>query len=89
MVCEEGKPSLTKERLVISPISAYPFQMVVTDLFNKNGYQYLAYDDRLIGWIELAYFRQDPDSSDIIDSTTVLLAGLNSHIFVKIHILVT
>ena len=50
-----------------------PFQIVVTDLF-KNGYKYLARDDRLTCWIELVYFRQDPHSSDIIDSTTTFFS---------------
>ena len=63
-LCVKNAPSLTKEPLLTSPIPVYPFQMAVADLFHKDGYKYLAYADRLTGWIELAYFPRDPNSNE-------------------------
>ena len=34
----------------------YPFQHTVVDLFQFEGQMYLAYDDRITGWLEVAYF---------------------------------
>ena len=47
---------------------AYPFQMVVADLFHNGGHQYLAYADTLTGWLEISYYQSDPNSYDIVDT---------------------
>ena len=32
----------------------------------KDGHEYLAFADRLTGWIELAYFYKPPNSNELI-----------------------
>ena len=44
------------EPLVPTPPLQYPFQHTVVDLFQLEGQMYLAYADRLTGWLELAQF---------------------------------
>ncbi|KAG0726952.1 hypothetical protein GWK47_035605 [Chionoecetes opilio] len=34
----------------------YPFPMTVADMFRDEGPMYMAYADRLTGWLELAHF---------------------------------
>ena len=65
--CIENSRSLSKEPLITSPVPAYPFQMAVADLFQLNGSKYLAFADRLTGWLEIAHFQHEPCSSEIID----------------------
>ena len=62
----EKMPSLTKQELIVSPPTEYPFEHVAADFFYLNGHHYLVYADRYTGWIELAYYRTTPNSSDII-----------------------
>ena len=66
--CREVVPSYLKEPLIPSPISEYPFQQVAADLFEINGNKYLAYVDRLTGFIELAHFPSSTSSAHIIDT---------------------
>ena len=47
--CIDNAPSLPKEPLITTSPTAYPFQMVVAD----GGHQYLAYADRLTGWLDI------------------------------------
>ena len=63
--CMERIPSLTKEELIASPVPEYPFEQVASDLFCVNGHHYLIYVDRYTGWIEIAYFKNTPNSNDI------------------------
>lgn len=65
-LCLENAPSLQKEHMIVSPPCEYPFQQVASDLFQKNGYQYLVYVDRYSGWIELEHFKTAPTSNNII-----------------------
>ena len=46
----------------------YLFQQVFTDLFEKEGYQYLAYAERLTGFVERRYFPSSVPSSAIINT---------------------
>ena len=47
--CNVHTPSLPEEELVLSPPPDYPFQRTVVDMFQLNGYMYMAYADRLTG----------------------------------------
>ena len=66
--CQYSAPSQPKELLILSEIPIYPFQHVVTDLFDSHNHMYLAYADRLAGFIELAHFPTSTSSSVIIDT---------------------
>ncbi|KAG0711519.1 hypothetical protein GWK47_020455 [Chionoecetes opilio] len=64
--CEKHTPSLPPEPLVITPPPDYPFQQVVADMFQLEGNSYIAYADRLTGWLELAHFPSSTSSNKII-----------------------
>ena len=54
--CRGVAPSPPSEPLLMTDPPEYPFQQVVADFFDKDGYKYLAYADRLTGFVELGYF---------------------------------
>lgn len=64
--CEKHSPSQPQEALVITAPPDYPFQQVVADMFQLEGNTYLAYADRLTGWLELTLFPSDASSGKII-----------------------
>ena len=66
--CREMAPSKVKEPLISTKPPDYPFQKVVADLFEIDGYHYLAYCDRLTAFAELAHFPVSTSSYDIIPS---------------------
>ena len=66
--CQYSAPSQPKEPLILSEIPTYPFQHVVTDLFDSHNHMCLAYADQLTGFIELARFPTSTSSSVIIDT---------------------
>ena len=66
--CREIAPTQQKEPLITSPVPQYPFQHTVADLFEREGYKYLAYADRLTGYAELAHFPTSTTSSVIINT---------------------
>ncbi|XP_064122512.1 uncharacterized protein LOC135226734 [Macrobrachium nipponense] len=53
------------EEFIITPPPEYPFQMTVADMFQHDGHMYMAYADRLTGWLELAHFPHCTSSSHI------------------------
>ena len=63
--CETHAPSQPAETLVITPPPEYPFQSTVADMFQHEGYTYMAYADRLTGWLELAHFPSGATSQRI------------------------
>ena len=63
--CNTHAPSQPPETLVLTPAPDYPFQQTVADLFQVNGQTYLAYADRLTGWLEIAHFPQEATSSKL------------------------
>ena len=65
--CRKNAPSKPKEPMIPSEVPEYPFQEVVTDMFELNGYWYLVYVDRLTGFPELAYFPNHTTSALIIN----------------------
>ena len=65
-LCRNISPSQQKEPLIMTSPPDYPFQKVVADIFEESGYKYLAYADRLTGFVELAYFPTNTSSSIII-----------------------
>ena len=54
--CETHAPSQPAETLSITPPPEYPFQAAVADMFQQEGHTYMAYADRLTGWLELSHF---------------------------------
>ena len=66
-LCLDNAPSQTPP-LIPSSVPQYPFQYAVADLFHKDGKEYIAYADRLTGWIELAFFPVTTKSCDVIDA---------------------
>ena len=65
--CRKNSPSKQKEPLIPSDIPEYPFQQVVSDIFELNDNTYLVYIDRLTAFAELAYFPGSPTSTAIIN----------------------
>ena len=63
--CDEHAPSLPPEKMVLTPSPEYPFQQVVADMFQVDGQVYMAYADRLTGWLEIAHFPTGAPSSKI------------------------
>ena len=66
--CQVVAPSHVKEPLVSTDVPEYPFQHVVSDLFEINGHHYLVYVDHLTAFAELAYYPSPPSSSKIIST---------------------
>ena len=66
--CRGVAPSPPSEPLLMTDPPEYPFQQVVADLFDRDGYKYLAYADRLTGFVELGYFASSAPSSAIINT---------------------
>ncbi len=66
--CRENAPSQQDEPLVMTPCPEYPFQQVVSDLFEEQKSMYLVYADRLTGFVELAYFPSTPTSTTLINT---------------------
>ncbi|XP_064111398.1 uncharacterized protein LOC135218881 [Macrobrachium nipponense] len=64
--CDVIAPSQQKEPLLPTPPPEYPFQQTVTDMFQICGKQYLAYADRLTGWLEIAFFPNGGTSAKLI-----------------------
>jgi len=65
-VCETCAPSNPVETLMPTPSPQYPFQQVVADLFQLNGQNYIAYADRLTGWLEVEHLPGDTTSARLI-----------------------
>ena len=61
--CNANSPSQATEPLSPTPPPQYPFQQTVAYLFQLAGQMYLAYADRLTGWLELAHFPSGATSS--------------------------
>ena len=64
--CNIHSPSQQQEPLIPTQPPDYPFQKTVADFFQIENRFYLAYADRLTGWLELSYFANGTTSSRII-----------------------
>ncbi|XP_066964225.1 uncharacterized protein [Macrobrachium rosenbergii] len=64
--CDVHAPSQPAEPLVLIPPPEYPFQSTVVDMLQLEGHMYMAYADRLTGWLEVAHFPHGTTSSRII-----------------------
>ena len=64
--CERHSPSLPAEVMEMTPAPEYPFQQTVMDLFQLEGHMYLAYCDRLTGWLEIAHFPNGTSSTKVM-----------------------
>ena len=53
MFCTKVAPSQTKEQINLTQSPDWPFQQIVMDLFYVGNHVYLAYADRLTGWLIL------------------------------------
>ncbi len=51
--CNENAPSQHSEPPVITPPPDVPFQQTAADLFDLEGHSFLAFADRLSGWLEV------------------------------------
>lgn len=63
--CEIHSPSLPAEIMELTPPPDYPFQSTVVDMFQLEGHMYMAYADRLTGWIEVAHFPNGTNSTKL------------------------
>ena len=72
--CETHTPSQPAEELVFTTPPEYPFQIVVADLFQSEGQMYMAYADRLTGWLEVAHFPLGTTSSKIASTLRTYFA---------------
>ena len=60
--CDVHSPSLPAEAMELTPPPDYPFQSTVVDMFQLDGHMYMAYADRLTGWLEVAHFPNGTNS---------------------------
>ena len=65
--CRTNAPSKQKEPLMTTDAPDYPFQKVVSDMFELDGYLYLVYVDRLTAFPELAFFPNNSSSASIMN----------------------
>ena len=65
--CNRHAPSQPAEPLILTPAPEYPFQKTVADLFIEEGHRYMAYADRLTGWVEMAHLPNDTTSNRLKD----------------------
>ncbi|XP_045101329.1 uncharacterized protein LOC123498232 [Portunus trituberculatus] len=65
-VCEMHTPSQPAEPLLPTPPPQFPFQQAVADLFQLQGNVYIAYADRLTGWLEVEHLSGEATSSRLI-----------------------
>lgn len=54
-VCEHNTPSHPAEILLSTQAPEYPFQQAVAEHFQLEGHVYLAFADRLTGWLEVEH----------------------------------
>lgn len=67
LVCETHAPSYPAEPLLPTPPpQLFPFQQAVADLFHLDGSTYIAYADRLTGWLEVEHLPGDATSPRLI-----------------------
>lgn len=71
--CERHAPPQPLEPLVLTPPPEFPFQQAVMDLFHLDGHTYLAYADRVTGWLEVAHIPGSVTSGAIIARLLVFL----------------
>lgn len=64
--CNVHSPSQQQEPLMSTDPPEYPFQKTAADFFQIDNKCYLAYADRLTGWLELSHFAGGVTSSRII-----------------------
>ena len=64
--CNRVAPSQQRESIICTPPPEYPFQKTVADLFQVAGRHYMAYADRLTGWIEIYFFANETTSARLI-----------------------
>ena len=67
-VCETHAPSQPTEPLLPTPPPQFPFQQVVADLFQLEGNTYIAYADRLTGWLEVDHLSGGATTSRLLTS---------------------
>ena len=48
---------------MLTPAPEYPFQRTVADLFQENGHTYMAYADRLTGFLDVSHFPVEATSA--------------------------
>ena len=65
-VCDTHAPSSPAVTLLPTPPPQYPFQQVVADLFQLDGHTYIAFADRLLGWLEMEHLSGDATSARLI-----------------------
>ena len=65
--CNAHAPSQPPEPLLLTPPPEYPFQQTVADVFQLDGCPYLAYADRLTGWLEVAQLPSGATSRKIME----------------------
>ncbi|XP_063852409.1 uncharacterized protein K02A2.6-like [Scylla paramamosain] len=65
-MCETHAPSQPAEPLLPTPPPQFPFQQAVADLFHLQGNVYIAYADRLTGWLEVEHLSGEATSSRLI-----------------------
>ena len=67
-VCETHSPSQPAEPLMPTPPPQSPFQQVATDLFQLEGNTYIAYADRLTGWLEVDHLSSGATTTRLLTS---------------------
>lgn len=63
--CDVHSPSLPQETMELTPSLDYPFQHTVIGMFQREGHTYMAYADRLTGWLEVPHLPNGATSNKI------------------------
>ena len=66
--CQEARPSLAKEPMIIEDPPKRPGQDGSADLFTTAGKQFMVYCDRFSGWPEVTQWNNMPSSKQVVRS---------------------
>ena len=73
--CQQNRPSLQKEPMILDPLPNRPFSEVSMDLFSTGGKYFMVYVDRLSGWpIVCRFGSRCPDSKTIVTTLSKIFA---------------
>lgn len=64
--CTSHSPSQSREPIIVTPPTEWPFQKVCGDYFDINGRGYLTIVDRFSGWISLYHFPLSATAAQLI-----------------------
>ena len=74
--CQETRPSLPGEPMVLTPTPSYPFESISADLFSLRNQHYLAVVDRFSNYLHISQWNKDPTSRQVIRAFLRIFSGV-------------